>query len=806
MTAQMRMCPLEIQAGFRPAFRTMEILLPDKTASIGQHMHTLVTAMTNEEKVDLLSGFGMWKTASIPAHGIKPIVMTDGTYGVRYSIPQIDSNERGGMDIDAFLSVVNQRANDVAIAWGEMKPATCFPNGSAMGNSWDVSLMERLGTLLGKECRAMGVHLLLGPGINIRRTPLAGRSYEYYSEDPLITGKLSGAVIDGIQSQGVGTSLKHFACNNSEVERTTMDSIVEERALREIYLKGFEIAIRQSQPWTVMSSYNRLNGVQTSEDPWLLNQVLRAEWGYKGMVVSDWHGIKDRPASLMAGGDLDMPESPRRKADLLAALDTGTVPTEVTDLSCHRMLELIERCHKGAEAPLPSYTAQEHHAEARAMAAASMVLVRNENLLPIRPDMQTILVVGRDAATPVIQGSGCATTIPTMVDQPLEELQKTLSPQQKLIHRLEADSESLALAAKADLVLVYTSTEGAYDGEGSDRTTLALGPGQDDMIAALAGVSDKVAVIIACPDAVEMPWIDAVRAVLVTFYSGQAMGGAVADIVTGAVNPSGKLSVTFPKRLADVPGYLHYPGENGRHIYGEGIHVGYRSYDLRQLEPLFPFGHGLSYTRFSYSDLMLSASAIGLNDDITASFTVTNIGERAGAEIAQLYLQAPGKRLKRSPQELKGFAKPFLKPGESCRIEIVLKGSDLAIWNPALGRWVLEEADAKIIVGASSRDAKLFAELKLKPSVLPFRRLAYDTQPAYVLPNEIARERICTYLMKRCNISQEDAARLLEHCANSFFGIFTSLERRLRLSIPETDVAELIEEINAAMDAAEAAL
>jgi beta-glucosidase len=779
----------------------------EKTEPPNQTPASIAGVMTNEEKVDLLSGFGMWKTAAVPAYGIKPIVMTDGTYGVRYSIPQIDSDERGGMELDAFLSVVNQRASDVSIAWGEMKPATCFPNGSAMGNSWDEALMKRLGTLLGQECRTMGVHLLLGPGINLRRTPLAGRSYEYYSEDPLVTGKLSAAVIEGVQSQGVGTSLKHFACNNSEVERTTMDSVVEERALREIYLKGFEIAIKQAKPWTIMSSYNRLNGVQASQDPWLLDQVLRNEWGFNGVVVSDWHGIKDRPASLVAGGDLDMPESPRRKADLLAALENGTVPAEAANLSCQRVLEMIEKCNEGAKSPLPVYTAEEHHAEARAMAGASMVLVRNEKqLLPIRPEMRQILVVGRDAGTPVIQGSGCATTIPTMVDQPLEQLQQALGEHHVVTFREEADAQTLQLAAAADLVLVYTSTEGAYDGEGSDRTTLALGPGQDDMIVALAAVSNRVAVVIACPDAVEMPWIDQVGAVLVTFYSGQAMGGAVADVLTGKVNTSGKLSVTFPKRLADVPGILHYPGENGRHIYGEGIHVGYRAYDLRDIEPLFPFGHGLSYSRFSYSDLTLSASEMGLQDDMTVAFTVSNAGERAGAEVAQLYLQAPGKRLKRSPQELKGFSKPFLQPGESKRVEITLKGTDLAVWDPALGRWVLEGVEARLVVGASSRDPRLAGALTLKASVLPFRRLAYDTQPAYVLPNAIACDHICTYLTNRCNISRDDAIRMLTHCANSFFGIFTSLERRLRLSIPEAEVVGLIADINSAMDHAEAAL
>jgi beta-glucosidase len=488
----------------------------------------IVARMIPEEKADLLSGFGMWKTAALARFGIDPIVMTDGTYGVRYSIPQIDEDEKGGCDLDDFLSVVNQRASDVAIAWGQMKPATCFPNGSVMGNSWDLALMEELGELLGRECRAMGVHILLGPGINIRRTPLAGRSYEYYSEDPLLTGHLAAAVIRGIQSQGVGTSLKHFACNNSEIERTTMDSIVEERALREIYLKGFEIAIREAKPWTVMSSYNRLNGVQTSEDAWLLNEVLREEWGFKGVVVSDWHGIKDRLASLKAGGDLDMPESPRRKADLLAGIKSGALDAETVDRACIRVLELIGKAHTGALAPVLPVDHEVHHARARAMAAASMVLVKNDGALPVGPQTRRLLVVGRDAETPVIQGSGCATTTPTMVDAPLDALREVL-PGVEIVHRYEADAETLALAENADLILVYVSTEGAYDGEGSDRTVLALGPGQDDLIAALAATGRRVAVVVACPDAVEMPWLDKVSAVLVSFYSGQAMGGAVAD-------------------------------------------------------------------------------------------------------------------------------------------------------------------------------------------------------------------------------------------------------------------------------------
>ncbi|PRX08546.1 UNVERIFIED_ORG: beta-glucosidase [Martelella mediterranea] len=778
---------------------------PPSAALNTSALENIVRQMTPQEKTDLLSGFGMWKTAALQRFGIPSITMTDGTYGVRYSIPQIDGDEKGGEDLDAFLNVVAQRASDIAVAWGEMKPATCFPNGSAIGNSWDVNVMRELGDLLGRECRTMGVHILLGPGINIRRTPLAGRSYEYYSEDPVVTGKLSAAMIDGVQGQGVGTSLKHFACNNSEIERTSMDSIVDERALREIYLKGFEIAIKESAPWTVMSSYNRLNGVQASQDAWLLNTVLRDDWGFDGVVVSDWHGIKDRPASLEAGGDLDMPESPRRKAQLLAAIEDGSLSGESVDTACLRILELIAKALEGASAAAPAVDPMHHHARARAMAAQSMVLVKNNGALPVARDASRVLVIGRDAETPVIQGSGCATTIPTMVDNPLETLASAL-PGVEIIHRTEADAEALGLAKTADVILAYVSTEGAYDGEGSDRTTLALGPDQDDMIVKLAATNRPVAVIVACPDAIAMPWIEQVDAVLLSFYSGQAMAGAVADLISGTVNPSGKLSVTFPKKLQDVPGHLSYPGELGRHIYSEGIHVGYRGYAARQVEPLFAFGHGLSYTTFAYSDLSVSADEIGLGDVIEVSFTVTNTGTQAGREISQLYLAANGQQLRRSPIELKGFVKTPLEPGESRRVTLTLSGRDLAVWHPERGRWVLESEEARLLVGAASDDIRLEATLTLKPSLLPWRRVAYDTQPAYVLPNPHARNILSHYLSERCDISIDGANRAFDHCANSFFGIFTTLERRLRISIPEEETIELIAQINAAMDQAEAML
>ena len=760
--------------------------------------------MTAAEMAAFMSGNGMWKTAGIQRLGIDPVVMTDGTYGVRYNVAQIDGELSPGEELDAFLSTVNQRASEIDESAGEIKPATCFPNGSALGNSWDTALMEELGTLLGRECRSLGVDLLLGPGINIRRTPLAGRAYEYYSEDPFLTGKLSARVIHGIQSQGVGASLKHFACYNCENERMTMDSVVDERALREIYLKGFEIAIRESRPWTVMSSYNRLNGVDASQNHWLLTEVLREEWGFDGLVIADWNAIKDRPASLMAGCDLDMPRSQRRIAQLERAIENGTIPEEAANTACARMFDLLGRIERGRERPVERFDPMAHHMRARAMAAASIVLARNEgNLLPLG-DVQSVLVVGRDALIPVIQGSGCATTLPTTIDAPLEELRKSLGETVTVSHRSDLGGDTLDCAAAADAVIAFVSTEGLGDGEGRDRVTLGLGPGQDAMIEALAAVSDKLVVVLSCPDAVEMPWIDKIAALLICFYPGQALGGAVADLLCGAVTPSGKLSVTFPQRLEDVPGYLSYPGELDRHHYSEGIHVGYRGYLKRKVKPLFPFGHGLSYTQFRYDQPELSNDGASIDECIDLSFTLTNIGDVAGAEISQVYLEAKGNHIGRAARELKGFAKTFLQPNESQRVTVRIEGRDLAVWHPERGKWVLEDETARLLIGASCEDIRASIDLRLIPSVLPWRPVGPHTRPEFILPNPHAMKILRAYLSKRLSITEAEVEVTLGRCKDSVSGLFASLERYFQISISDDEVSDLFSQINAAMECAEA--
>lgn len=772
----------------------------------------LVAAMTVGEKVKLLGGNGLWRSTANYRLNIPEMVMTDGTYGVRYSIEQIDGAQDSDTQLASFLSVVNTEASsNVENAFGSTRPATCFPNGSSFGCSWDLELGRALGAALAAECQSFGVHILLGPGINIRRTPLAGRSYEYYSEDPFVTGEIAASVINGLQEGGVGASLKHFACNNSEVQRTTMDSVVEERALREIYLAGFERAIAKSQPWTVMSSYNRLNGVQAAENHWLLTEVLREDWGFDGVVMSDWHGIKDRPQSLLAGNDLDMPESAPRNAELLEAIDKGQVPMEVVDRAALRMLKLIRKARNAIRPEVKADFAA-HHQLAQRMARESIVLLKNEGgLLPLNPAaLAKVVVVGPSAVDPVIQGSGCATTRPTRVDVPLEEIRQML-PQAQLTYLAVPDFEgegaatALAAVQGADAVLFFGNTEVGYDGEGSDRTHLNLHTGQDALIGKLAGLNPAFALVLATPDAVEMPWIDDVPAVLAAFFAGQGGAKAAVDLLFGLANPSGKLTVTFPKKLQDVPGYLTYPGENGRHVYSEGLHVGYRSYDKRGLTPLFPFGHGLSYTSFAYANLTLDRRTLGEGDVVALSFDLTNTGSVAGKEVVQVYARPQVSRLIRPLRELKGFAKVALEPGETRRVTIEVAAKDLRYYDPAHGKWLLDRGGLTFEIAASSRDIRLSAEVFVEAPDLPSSPLTVESQPSVVLERELSRRRLAEFLSRKLDIDPQEAANFVKYCGASFLGIYKTVAWGAGDKISKQDMAEFLDALNAELGTTPAA-
>ncbi|QHM71146.1 beta-glucosidase family protein [Mixta intestinalis] len=779
---------------------------------MNSNFKTIIAAMTAEEKVALLTGSGLWRTASLPQHGISDIVMTDGTYGVRYSSAQIDGEEKWSMD--DFISVITQTADRASAEEPTAKggsealfsaslPATCFPNGSSLACSWDVELVRQMGQALGRECQQMGVNILLGPGINIRRTPLAGRGYEYYSEDPVVSGDLAAALINGLQEEGVGASLKHFAANNSEYRRTEMDSIIEERALREIYLAGFQRAIAKSQPWTVMSSYNRLNGVQTSQDPFLLTQVLRDEWGYDGLVMSDWYGIKDRPASLLAGNDLAMPETRRDKQTLLAAIVSGDVPMEVVDRACLRMLTLLDKVQRHRR-PQTRADFAAHHALSQRLAAESIVLLKNEgNLLPLDArKTPRIAVIGKPAQEPVIQGSGCATTVPYLLDRPLDEIfdlagdDFTVSWAVGSPDDAHSDGQALAqareVAQAADVAVVFVSTAVGEDGENGDRQDLCILPTHERLIREVAAVQPNVVVVLANSDAVVMPWLGECRALLETFFAGQGMGRAVAEILFGKRNPCGKLTVTMPNSLEETPAWLHYPGENQRHYYGEGLFVGYRYYDKRQITPQFPFGFGLSYTRFAYANIALSASRIGAEETLNVAFDLTNCGEREGKEIAQLYVTAPAGELIREVRALKAFTKVTLAAGETRRVNLSLPIADLACYHPGLADWVVTPGRWQIFVGASSRDLPLSASLEVDcpPRYVPLRA---DNSLQQLIQQPEAFARVVALIAAKSGLPEPQVReKLIRLAPDMVFGLLTSLTEFLALDIER-------DELNAAL-------
>ncbi|MFS2175377.1 beta-glucosidase [Rhizobium pisi] len=770
-------------------------------------IQSLVGQMTVAEKVDLLSGRGLWKTASIQRLGIPSIVMTDGAHGVRYSTTQIDAGDNDEDSLQAFLAVVGQQADASGGMFGTTRPATCFPNGNLLGCSWDVDLAYRMGEALAAECQDSGVHLLLGPGINIRRTPLAGRAYEYYSEDPLISGDIAAAVISGLQDNGVGASLKHFACNNSEIERTTTSSDVDERALREIYLAGFERVIGKSAPWTVMSAYNRLNGIQAAEHHWLLSTVLREEWGYDGLVVSDWHAIKDRGAALAAGTDLDMPESQPRKARLRAAIEAGDLAPEVVDAACGRVLALVRKCkmheRRGAAADLDA-----HHALSREIAAESIVLLRNDGkTLPLDPErLRELLIVGDGAVIPVIQGSGSATTNPFRVDSPFVQIAARAGDRFNVRHLPFSSAAQVGLSASikaivqatsgADVVVVFAENEKSRHGEGNDRDTLKLAASHDALITALAAAGRKLVVVLSMPDTVEMPWIGDVDAVLASFYAGQGGGEALARILFGEQNPCGKLSVSMPARMQDIPGWHTYPGEHGRHVYSEGVFVGYRFYDLKAIAPAFPFGHGLSYTTFAYETIEVDKGEIGADAGCTVRVTVSNSGSVAGKEVVQLYVRPLAPGLKRPIRELKSFAKLDLQPGEARTVSFTLTQRDFRYFDTSRSAWVLDAEAFVVEAAASSRDIRLSATLSCRPESSALPVLSPNSPTALVFAHPKAETALVDFFFAALSISSAEATALVAKTKGSFLGFYDTLSWYVGDSVKESDIAGVFARLN----------
>lgn len=656
---------------------------------------TTASDLTLEEKASLTSGADFWTTKSVDRAGIPSIMMTDGPHGLR--------KQAGGTDHLGLASSV---------------PATCFPPAVGIGSSWDPELIERVGAAIGVEAAIEDVAVVLGPGINIKRSPLCGRNFEYFSEDPILSGVLGAASVRGVQSQGVGTSLKHFAANNQEFDRMRASSDVDPRPLREIYLRGFERVVKDAAPWTVMCSYNRLNGVWTSEDPWLLTSVLREEWGFDGLVVSDWGAVNDRVAGVAAGLDLEMPASGgRTDAQLVAAVRAGELAESVLDTAASRAIALVRKASERPEVRGP-LDIDAHHSLAREAAGRSIVLLKNDDgLLPLGPE-QKIAVIGAFAAEPRFQGAGSSLINPTRVDAALDALREVggdavsyapgfaveggaVAASGRSADELRA--EAAATAGAADVAVVFLGLPAAEESEGFDREHIDLPVAQLAVLDAVLEVNPNTVVVLSNGGVVALPFADRVPAIVESWLLGQAGGGAVADVLYGAVNPSGKLTETVPVRLSDNPSFGNFPGEFGHVRYGEGLLVGYRWYDAKELDVTFPFGFGLSYTTFAYG---AASASVREDGDIAVSVELSNSGDRDGREIVQVYVSLPGSIVQRAPRELKAFSSVALAAGETRTIELVVRREDLAYWDVRVDRYVVEGGEYTIEVAASSRDIR----------------------------------------------------------------------------------------------------
>ena len=658
----------------------------------------LVEQLTLKEKSLLCVGRDFWTTYPIERLNIPSVWMADGPHGLRKST----SSEAGGI--------------------GNSEPATCFPTASALASSWDPELILQLGVAIGVEAQTRGVQFILGPGVNMKRDPRGGRNFEYYSEDPILSGKMAVAFIKGIQSQGVGASLKHFAVNNQEFARMYFDSVLDERTLREIYLPAFEIAVKEGKPWTIMCSYNPINGVYAAENLYLLQNILKEEWEYDGVVVSDWGAVNDRPSGVHAGMHLEMPGSGDVNViKIVDAVQSGALEVSRLDEVVTQLLSVILKAHKQRK-PEENFSADTHHQLARQAASESVVLLKNDQALLPLTEGKSLAVIGEFAKQPRIQGAGSSQVVPTKIDSAWDaltdqnwEMQFASGYKQDGSTNNLLLKESAELAAKADIALIFAGLPNCFESESFDREHIELPEGHNRLIEMVSSVQSKTVVILTNGAAITMPWVNQVSAIVEGWLAGQAGGSAIVDVLTGQVNPSGKLSETFPLRLEDCPAFLNWPGEQGQIQYREGLFIGYRHYDIKKIEPLFPFGHGLSYTRFQYSNLKLSAEEIDESSDLKISLDVSNIGQNKGKEVVQLYIHPQQSRLKRPEQELKGFEKIELDPGETIKVHLSLSSRDFSYYDPEVRGWLMESGPSEIRIGSSSRDIRLEAVVTISP-------------------------------------------------------------------------------------------
>ena len=675
----------------------------------------LIRKMTLEEKVSLCSGKDGWYLKGVERLGIPEIMVTDGPHGLRKANP------------DGKFKLENSI------------PATCFPPAVTSACSWDPGLLYEMGVAIGEECLQEKVSVILGPGVNMKRSPLCGRNFEYFSEDPLLAGELAAGWINGVQSQGVGTSLKHFAVNSQEKKRLAIDSVVDERTLREIYLTAFEIAVKKAQPWTIMTAYNKVNGTYSSENRHLVKEILKDEWGFEGIAVTDWGAANDRILGIENGNELEMPSSNGYyDKKICTAVRNSKLSESVVDEAADGILTLIKKSEANLKDSY-NYDKEAHHALAAKVYSESIVLLKNDdNILPIAKDKK-IAVIGEMARAPRYQGAGSSLINPTKITDAFDGLLEegyTLNfapgynkKKDEIMPTMITDA--CKVAEKADIALVFIGLTEEYESEGYDRTHMNLPKSHNYLVEEILKVNENVVVVLSGGSPVVMPWLGRVKGLINGYLGGQASGDAIASVISGKVNPCGKLAETYPLCIEDTPCYNYYPGTKRIAEHKEGIYIGYRYYDTAEKDVLFPFGYGLSYTQFEYSDLKLSKKKIKDTDILKVTYKIKNIGNCDGAEISQVYVGDKESTIFRPGKELKGFKKVYLKAGEEATVEIELSKRAFAFYNAIELIWQVESGDFEIMVGASSRDIKFTADVYVESSddvAVPDYR---NTAPSY---------------------------------------------------------------------------
>jgi beta-glucosidase len=693
----MNLCRLAVLVG-------LFCVLPSAVVAQTAGITSRVEELSLEEKACLITGINKWETCPVPRLGIPSVWMADGPVGLR---------------------------KNLGAALTDSVPATCFPSSAAMAATWNPELIERVGAGIGAEAQANDVALLLAPGLNLKRHPLGGRNFEYYSEDPLLSGKIAAAFVRGVQSRGVGATLKHYAANNQEHRRMSIDAQIDERTLRELYLRGFEIAVKEGRPQAVMSAYNRLNGTYASQNRWLLTEVLREEWGFEGLVVSDWGAVDDMVASIAAGLDLEMPGNPLTPAIIVEAVEKGSLDETDLDRAVGKVLQLVKRLAAMKERPKIDSLAANHEL-AREVAVESMVLLKNDGILPITADhARHIGVVGRLAVEPRIQGIGSSQISPPNVEAPWTHVRGIGSDQG---HRIQlwpseydedgiTDDKRTDLAAfidGQDLVLVFAGQKASHDAEAWDRPSMDLAPADLAVIEAVRESGTPFVVVLAGGGAVDLRPFDAdANAILMGWLGGQAFGSAVAEVVFGLRAPSGRLSETFARSVEDHASAVNFPGGPLTVRYGEGLSVGYRHFQTFDQAVMYPFGHGLSYTSFEYTDVKAPGTLDPLEDGIVVAVTLTNTGKREGAEVVQVYLRHLDPRFPRPDRELIGFRKAAIASGQTHEVEIHIDPERFGYFHEGQGRWVIEPGRYELLIGASAADIRATVPLEVTVGTLP---------------------------------------------------------------------------------------